>query len=198
MFLFLALPETLKNPRIVAAAAVADGTMADAERPALTRVSSAQIVHQKTKKWLTMVKMIVVDPLKIVLYLQFPAVLLTVYYASITFGSLYVLNISIQDTFSKAPYNFPTIIIGLLYIPNSLGYMIASVFGGSWMDHIMHREAVKRGRYDAEGRLIYQPEDRMLENAWLGAILYPVALMWYGWTAQEGVHWICPVSVICI
>lgn len=144
-----------------------------------------------------MAKMIILDPLKIILYLRFPAVLLTVFYASITFGSLYVLNISIQDTFSKAPYNFSTLIIGLLYIPNSLGYMIASVFGGRWMDRIMHREALKRGRYDEEGRLVYQPEDRMLENAWLGATMYPIALVWYGWTAQKGVHWICPVSLDC-
>lgn len=34
----------------------------------------------------------------------------------------------------------------------------------------------------------------MRENAWLGAIMYPVALMWYGWSAQEGVFWLCPVS----
>ena len=134
-----------------------------------------------------------IDPLQILLYLRFPAVLVTVYYASITFGSLYVLNVSIQDTFERQPYEFSTIIVGLLYIPNSLGYVLASLLGGRWMDAIMKREAVKAERFDRDGRLVFHPEDRMRENAWLGAILYPVALMWYGWTAEKGVYWIVPV-----
>lgn len=135
-----------------------------------------------------------VDPFKVIKYLRFPAVLLTVYYASITFGSLYVLNISIQTTFEKPPYSFSTMILGLLYIPPSLGYLISSIFCGRWMDQIMAREARKAGRYDESGRPIYHPEDRMRENAWLGAISYPLALIIYGWTIQKGVHWIVPVS----
>jgi MFS family permease len=119
--------------------------------------------------------------------------LVTVYYASITFGSLYVLNISIQTTFSHPPYNFQTYILGLLYISNSLGYFITSIFGGRWIDSIMHREARKAGRYDEKGKLILRPEDRMRENAWLGAIMFPISLLWYGWTAEKGVFWLCPV-----
>ena len=140
-----------------------------------------------------MLKIIFLDPLKIVLYLRYPPVLLIVYYASITFGSLYVLNVSIESTFGKDPYNYPTTIIGLLYIPNSLGYFITSIFGGKWMDNIMAREARKANRYDEHGNLIYRPEDRMRENAWLGAFMYPAALIWYGWTAQHGVYWLVPV-----
>jgi MFS family permease len=129
-----------------------------------------------------------------ILYLRFPAVFLTVYYASITFGSLYVLNISIQATFEKPPYSFPTLIVGLLYLPASLGYVIASIAGGRWMDRIMAREARKAGRFDENGSPVYRPEDRMRENAWLGAIFYPIALVVYGWSVQKGVHWIVPVS----
>ena len=131
--------------------------------------------------------MLFLDPLKIILYLRFPAVAFTVYYAAVTFGSLYVLNISVQYTFGRLPYNFSTIILGLLYLPNSLGYILASVFGGRWMDKIMKREALKANRIAENGKLIYRPEDRMRENAWLGALLYPVALIWYGWTSEKGV-----------
>ena len=87
--------------------------------------------------YLKVVKMLLVDPLRVILYIRFMPVLLTVYYSAITFGSLYVLNISVQYTFERQPYDFSTIIIGLLYIPNSLGYILASVFGGRWMDAIM-------------------------------------------------------------
>ncbi len=33
----------------------------------------------------------------------------------------------------------------------------------------------------------------MRENAWLSAIIYPGALIWYGWSADKGVHWIVPM-----
>ena len=62
------------------------------------------------------------------------------------------------------------------------------------MDTIMKREAERAERYDEHGELILRPEDRMRENALLGAIIYPVALIWYGWTAQKGVFWLVPVS----
>ncbi|PYH87441.1 MFS general substrate transporter [Aspergillus ellipticus CBS 707.79] len=190
VFIFLALPETLAAPK-----SKAEETANEPQEPLRreqSRVSSRQVVRFTTK-WLKMLKMVIVDPLKIILYLRYPPVLLTVYYASITFGSLYVLNVSVEHTFGSSPYNFSTIIVGLLYIPNSLGYVVASSFGGRWMDNIMQREARKANRYDEHGRLIYRPEDRMRENAWLGAVLYPAGLIWYGWCADRGVFWLAPM-----
>jgi len=164
---------------------------ATVSRP-LSRVSSRQVARS-TARLLKTLNMVFIDPLKIILYLRFLPVLLSVYYASIAFGSLYILNVSVEETFGKAPYNFSTIIVGLLYIPNSLGYMVASIFGGRWMDNIMQREARKANRFDEKGRLILRPEDRMRENAWLGAFMYPAALIWYGWSADKGVFWLVPV-----
>ena len=197
----LFLPETLKVRKDVIAEAEREAVEAEkkssegtAARPTLSRTTTRQSVRVKTRKYAAMFRTCFIDPLAIILNFRLPAVALTVYYASITFGCLYVLNISVQQTFSQQPYNFSTIIVGLLYIPNSLGYFISSLLGGRWVDYIMHREARKAGRYDENGNLIFQPEDRMRENAWLGAFMYPIALFWYGWSAQEGVHWICPVS----
>ncbi|RAL01184.1 MFS transporter [Aspergillus ibericus CBS 121593] len=190
VFIFFALPETLANTK-----APTYDIKDEHEEPArgqLSRVSSRQVVRFTTR-WLKILKMVLLDPLKIILYLRYPPVLLTVYYASITFGSLYVLNVSVEHTFGASPYNFSTIIVGLLYIPNSLGYVVASSFGGRWMDSIMQREAKKAKRYDENGKLIYHPEDRMRENAWLGAVLYPAGLIWYGWCADRGVFWLAPM-----
>lgn len=143
--------------------------------------------------YIKIIRRILIDPLQIILYLRFPAVMITVYYASITFGSLYLLNISLETTFSKPPYNFSTTEVGLTYIPNSVGYVLASLFGGKWTDTIMAREAKRAGRYDADGKLKYRPEDRMRENAWIAAFLYPAALIWYGWTAEKGIFWVVPL-----
>ena len=194
VFLFFALPETLKATKPVLEESEDIALAVSSAQTTLARTSSRQTMQRRTKKWIKMAKRIFIDPLEIILYLRFPAVLITVYYASITFGALYMLNISLETTFSKPPYNFSTIIVGLTYIPNSVGYFLTSLFGGKWTDTIMAREAKKAGRYDAKGKLIYRPEDRMRENAWIAAFLYPGALIWYGWTAQKGVFWIVPVS----
>ncbi|KAK2753048.1 hypothetical protein FQN55_005008 [Onygenales sp. PD_40] len=188
LMIIFALPETLvfqKDP-------IAEvETNTDLNRP-LSRVSSRQVV-QNTAKWLKISKMWLIDPLKIVLYLRFPAVLLTVLCASIAFGSLYMLNISLQDTFSRSPYSFSVMIVGLLYIPTSIGYIIASVFGGMWSDFIMRREAKRANRIDENGGYIYRPEDRMRENAYAGALIYPAALIWYGWSVEKQLFWAVPV-----
>lgn len=190
--LLFALPETLKAPDSISVETQPD-SIAIAGQSDLNRVISRKSLQENTKKWLRISKQFLIDPLKIIFYLRFPAVFITIYYASITFGFLYLLNISVEVKFSDAPYNFTPSIMGLSYIPSSVGYAVASVAGGRWTDQIMAREAKKAGRYDENGKLVYRPEDRMRENAWIAAFLYPAALIWFGWTAEKGVHWAVPV-----
>jgi multidrug resistance protein len=199
LFILFCLPETLatRKPLIQAAEADVEANINEKStnemRPPLDRTTTKQSVAIKSKTYLSVLRRVFLDPLRIILYLRFPAVAICVAYASITFGSLYMLNISVQRTFSDAPYNYSVIIVGLLYIPNSTGYFIASLFGGRWVDNIMHREARKAGRFDERGRLRFIPEDRMKENAWIGALLYPSALIMYGWTARYGVNTAAPM-----
>lgn len=186
-----ALPETLARKKQFVPAlptAAADGTANN-----LSRVSStARSVQTHAKRTAAILKRCFVDPLEVVTYLRFPPVLCTIYYSAITFGTLYVLNIAVQSAFSQPPYGFSSIILGLLYLPGSLGYFVTSVFGGRWIDQIMVRAAERAGRYDADGNLVLLPEDRMGVNAWIAASLYPASLIWFGWTAQFGVHWAAP------
>lgn len=191
VILFFAQPETLKASKPALEETPGE---ADAKPAQLIRTTSRQKVQHETSKVARWLKRAFLDPLKIILYFRFPAVAITVYYASVTFGSLYVLNISLETTFAKPPYGFNTIEVGLTYIPNSVGYILASIFGGRWTDKIMAREAKKANRKDEKGKWIYRPADRMRENAWIAAFLYPTALIWYGWAADKGVHWVAPVS----
>ena len=207
LLVLFCLPETLRNRKTIAAVAETgtapidipendekNGTTSDTTaRPTLTRTTTRQSVQVKTTKYLAFFKRAFIDPLRIILYLQFPAIAICVFYATTTFAALYSLNVSIQQTFSDKPYNYTSIIVGTLYIPNSLGYIITSIFGGKWVDRIMAREARKAGRYDRKGRLQYIPEDRMKENAWVGAIMFPAALVMYGWTAEYGVNTAAPM-----
>jgi multidrug resistance protein len=194
VFIFFALPETLKSTKNLGEEAVEEAFQGDAisTRLTLSSMSTRHEVQKRSRHYLKRARIMFIDPLKVLAYLRFPAVFLTVYYASVTFGSLYVLNVSVQYSFAHAPYDYSTIIIGLLYIPNSIGYISASLVGGRWMDHIMKREATRAKRFDEDGKPKYIPEDRMRENAWLGALIYPTALIWYGWTITYGEFWLVP------
>lgn len=127
-----------------------------------------------------------IAPLKTLLFLRYPPVALAIVYASYVFFSLYILNMAIQIVYSEAPYNFKTIIVGLLYLPNSVGYIAASVGGGMWSDYIVKRAKEKNG-----GVMI--PEERIAENILIAAILFPVSLLIFGWCAQYKTFWLCPL-----
>lgn len=136
----------------------------------------------------------IISPVRVVYLLRFMPILITVFYNAITFASYYLVNITIQTVFSNAPYSYSTLIVGLTYVPSALGAIIGSFCGGRWTDYIMRREANKAGRYDEKGSLQFIPQDRIRENVWIGALLYPAAMVWFGWTADKGVFWFVLVS----
>jgi multidrug resistance protein len=130
-----------------------------------------------------------VKPLGILGLLRHPAIFVAVYAAGISFGVMFVSYVELQATFPFAPYNFGETTLGLFYLAPTIGYALASVLGGFWLDHIVKREATKAGRVDEDGNLKYLPEDRMKENMWVGAVLYPGCFVWFGWAIDKGLHW---------
>lgn len=186
--LFLFLPETLAHRKPLLPPIDEDNQATNLGRSA----TQTSVVH-KTTRIAVALRQALLDPLQCITYMRFPPVALVFAFASVTFAALFVVNISLQSTFSRPPYGFSTIVVGLLYIPSSLGYFLAALFGGRWVDHIMYREAAKAGRYDAKGKLVFLPEDRLRENAWIAATMYPLAMIWYGWCADEGIFWFAAV-----
>lgn len=139
---------------------------------------------------------ILMEPFYVTRYLRFPPLLMTSYYASVTFATYYVLNITIQSVFSRQPYSFRASILGLMYVPGALGSIMASVLGGRWTDYIMRRQAKASTTREASRDVPLRPMDRMRENAWLASSIYPAALLAYGWTTKEHVFWFVPVSFL--
>ncbi|KAK8920911.1 hypothetical protein H634G_08742 [Metarhizium anisopliae BRIP 53293] len=181
VMLLLFLPETLPRP---AKPYPSTGP--------LQRVSTRESARLRSRRLAGGLKRFLVDPLAVLLFLRFPPVLITVCLAAIAFGALFVANVSIQQEFGRAPYRFGQLVVGLLYLPPGLGYFLASVFGGRWIDSIMAREAARANRYDERGKLILLPEDRMRENIWIANTLYPCGLLLFGWTLDYGVFWFVP------
>ena len=155
-------------------------------------VQGKRSYRSKIMSSLIVARRIFFDPLRAIAYLRYPAILLLIYLASITWGIYMFLCISLQQSFAAAPYHFSSLIVGLTFIPLSMGLILASTLGGRWSDYVMTSEAKKAGRYNSNGTLIYRPEDR-LGVALIPLILYPSALVWYGWTVEKGVLWILPV-----
>ena len=185
------LPETLARTKPLVpefdAAAEKEGSTP------VSRVSTLQSVHRHGKKVVWVLQRTCVEPFGVLKYLRFPAVALTVLYACVTFATLYILNISVEVTFQAPPYNFTALEVGLAYLANSSGYALAAIFGGRWTDFVMKRAARRANRRDESGKLIFRTEDRVQENAWVAAFLYPAALIWYAWTTEFHIAWAVPL-----
>ena len=185
LFLFFCLPETKKH----------DAKSRRTESCPIHADMSRRSWHINTKSSSTAMKQALLDPLKALTYFRFPAIAIVIYLASITFTITIMIAISLQQTFSNSPYQFSLVLVGVAFLPMSIGMILGSLAGGYWSDRVMAREAKVAGRYDEKGAIINKPEDRMRENAWLSMVLLPGALLWYGWTAQKGFLWVVPVCL---
>lgn len=137
----------------------------------------------------------VMRPLRIVFFLRSPAIAIPIYLASITFLAVKAIQISIQQSFASAPYNFSALITGLLFLPFSIGLIVGNLAGGKWSDYVMRRTAAACDRQDGQGAMVCMPEDRIKENALVAILMFPAALIWYGWTIDKRAMWVVPVCV---
>lgn len=126
-----------------------------------------------------------IKPLKAVYFLKYPPVLFAIIYSSISFGILYLVNMTIEYEFSRSPYNWSSLYVGLAYIPNSVTYIIASVYGGKWTDHLLRKFKEKYG--------FSAPESRISYNILTAVITFPIALLIIGWCFHYDTFWVFPL-----
>ncbi|ANB13305.1 Qdr3p [Sugiyamaella lignohabitans] len=138
--------------------------------------------HESVKKKILEVFL---RPLKAFKFLKYPPVPLSMVYSSYCFFTLYFLNIGIESLYSSQPYMYKSIIIGLLYIPNSVGYVISSIGNGYWSDYVIDRSIKKHGRVI--------PEARLSESVYLAAVIFPLSLVLFGWAGHFKTFWLVPL-----
>lgn len=124
-------------------------------------------------------------PLKAFEFLRYPPVALTIGYSAPCFAALYVLNMSLTYCYSRPPYNFGPMLVGLVYIPNSVTYFIASVWGGKFNDYLLKRKIKKYG--------VVAPEARFGINVYAAAVILPISLLISGWCLDKHEHWVTPL-----
>jgi MFS family permease len=112
-----------------------------------------------------------------------PIIQLISIYLAYNFGVLYIV-LSTFATLWIDRYGESVSVSGLHYIAIAIGYTIASQVGAPLTDKIWARLQARAGGDTA-------PEYRVPLMI-PGAILIPVGLFWYGWTAEAKLLWIVP------
>ncbi|GKT93765.1 MFS multidrug transporter [Colletotrichum tofieldiae] len=105
-------------------------------------------------------------------------------YMAVLYGYLYLLFTTFPQVF-KQQYGFSQGSAGLAYIGIGVGSVVGLLFAGLVSDRLMKKLTLRNGGH-------YQPEYR-LPPMLCGAILVPVGLFWYGWTAEKQLHWTLPI-----
>ncbi|BAP72348.1 uncharacterized transporter YBR043C [Kluyveromyces marxianus] len=141
--------------------------------------------HPKTELWKEEMYIYFIKPLKSLHFLKYPPVTLAIIFSAISFAILYVVNMTIEYCYSRPPYNFKPLYIGLLYIPNSVTYIIASIYGGRWVDNLLIRYKEKHG--------VIAPEARIGWNVVVAVVTFPIGLLIFGWCLDKHEHWVTPL-----
>lgn len=124
-------------------------------------------------------------PLKAFVFMKYPPVFLSIAYSGPCFAALYVCNMTLTYEYSRPPYNFGPLLVGLVYIPNSVTYFIASIWGGKFNDKLLKKKIAKYG--------VIAPEARFGINVYVAAALLPCALLITGWCLNYHKHWVTPL-----
>lgn len=105
-------------------------------------------------------------------------------YMAILYGYLYLLFTTFPQVF-KQQYGSSQGSAGLAYIGIGVGSVIGVLFSGLGSDKLVLKLSLRNGGQ-------FQPEYR-LPPMLIGAILVPIGLFWYGWTADKHLQWMLPI-----
>ena len=71
---------------------------------------------------------LIIRPLHSIILLKHPPVVLVISFSAISFAAIYFSTWRFLMN-TRSPYNFSSVILGLMYIPNSVTYFMASIIG---------------------------------------------------------------------
>lgn len=125
--------------------------------------------------------MIIVRPFVL---LSYPAVLFGSLLYSFAVIWLIMISQLIEHSFSKSPYNFHPVSIGLLYISPFIGGCIGSLCAGHISDFFVRlMSRLNHGIYEPEFRLIM---------VFPAVVSTTIGLMGFGWSVERGDMWFIP------
>ncbi|KAF8644914.1 hypothetical protein AX16_008197 [Volvariella volvacea WC 439] len=105
-------------------------------------------------------------------------------YMAFVYGVYYLMFATFANFFSST-YGFKPGVGGLAYLGLGIGFILATIFGAKFADQIYLNLANRNG---GKGK----PEMR-IPALFIGSLVTPIGLFWYGWSAQAKLHWIMPI-----
>ncbi|KAI9691246.1 MAG: hypothetical protein M1820_009823, partial [Bogoriella megaspora] len=111
-----------------------------------------------------------------------PIVFLISLYVGVVYAYFYLLFTTFTPVY-RTQYNFTLGTAGLAYIGIGVGAILGQ-FANTYFGNRIVRKHIKKGDLKPEHRLPMMVP---------GAISIPIALFWYGWSAQAKTHWIVPI-----
>lgn len=161
-----------------------------AESELLRRNPSVLAVSTPSRKlwlyWRTTLYDVIVRPLHALVILTHPPVALVIAFLAVIVAIINFFNMTISYEYSRPPYDMSSVIVGLLYIPNSVAYVVALILGGRWTDYLLRKHAKQHN-----GEL--SPELRISWNVVLAVALCPPACLIFGWCLDFHEHWVTPL-----
>lgn len=131
----------------------------------------------------TMEKLMVTVSRPIVLLFTHPMVIGLGSFMAFIYGFLYLMIVTIPSVFEKT-YGFDQRTVGLMYLPLGIGFVLGVIFW-TFLLGVVYNKLVEKNNGVAK------PEFR-LPCLFATAIIIPIGLLWYGWSAQLKLHWIMP------
>ena len=160
-------------------------TLLDQKAKKLRKETGNQALRSKMNKDVDpkeLFKNAIVRPTKMLFCV--PIVFLLSLYMAVLYGYLYLLFTAMPELFTDV-YHFSQGSIGLTYLGIGSGSAIGLIIVGSTSDRLF-----KHLREKNQG--VGKPEFR-LPPMIFGAILVPIGLFWFGWTAETKQHYILPL-----
>lgn len=113
-----------------------------------------------------------------------PIVFLLSMYMAVVYGYLYLVFTTITSLFEEV-YGFSQGTAGLSFLGIGIGMMLGLVLFGATSDKVVTYLANKNGGER-------KPEYRF-PHMMIGAVMIPVGLFWYGWSAEKRLNYIMPI-----
>jgi hypothetical protein len=124
----------------------------------------------------------IVRPLKM-LFLS-PIIFLMSLYMAMVYGYLYLMFTTFPRVFN-GQYGFSDGSVGLTYLNAGIGSFFGLALCGALSDRLVVALTKRSGGTP-------KPEDR-LPTMFVGALILPIGLFLYGWTADKKVQWMVPI-----
>lgn len=119
-----------------------------------------------------------------------PIVTVVSIYMAVVFGVLYILLSTYPKVWTQEYGESPGI-GGLNYISLGLGYVLGSQINAYSSDVIYRRIQARRNTNDLQVNSKVEPEFRV-PPLFVGSVLIPIGMFWYGWSVQAHTHWSMP------